>query len=282
LDFSRWVPGGFGTGDAVIIADQILEIVDLKFGKGVAVNAEDNSQMRLYALGAWTEFALLYNIQTVKMTIVQPRLDSVSSEEITVVELLNWAEMYVKPRAARAMLGEGEFFAGEHCQFCRAKATCRARADANLELAKFDFKKSELLQDDEIGEVLRQADLLNRWVTNIFEYAYDMAVNQGKKWNGWKLVEGRSDRQYADENVVLLALKANGYTDDQIVKPKACLGITAMETLLGKKGFDQLIGNFIIKPPGKPVLVPIADKRQELNSLDSAKMDFADVEDLLG
>ena len=177
LDFSKWVPDGFGTGDFVVIADGTMEICDLKYGKGVAVSAIDNPQMRLYALGAITEFEFLYDIQKVKMTIIQPRLDSISTDEITVEELLTWANEYVKPRAELAIKGEGEFCAGEHCKFCRAKAVCKARADKNLELAKYEFSDPSTLNNLEIADILGKVDELTSWATDVKEYALNKALD---------------------------------------------------------------------------------------------------------
>jgi hypothetical protein len=284
LDFSQWVPEGFGTGDAVIIADELLEIIDYKNGVGVAVDAEDNSQMRLYALGAVASFAMLYDFNSVRMTIVQPRRDSVSSEEITIKDLLDWAETYVKPRAELAIKGEGEFVPGSHCQFCRAKAICRARAEANLELAKMDFKKGELLTDDEIGEVLRQADQLTRWASDVKEWAFNEALNNGKKWDGWKLVEGRSNRVYSDPKKVIEVLEAAKIPEEKIYEPKALFGITALTEKIGKKLFETLVSSYLIKPPGKPTLVTEDDKREEWKPKNTAAEDFKDepTEDLIG
>jgi len=273
LDFSNYVPEGFGTGDVVIIADKELHIIDLKYGKGVGVVAEDNPQIRLYALGALNEFGMLYDIEQVRMTICQPRLDMITSETLTVEELLEWAETEVKPKAEMAMAGEGEFVVGEHCRFCRAKATCKARAEYNLELAKFEFKAPELLQDDEIGEVLTKAEQLADWVKDITEYALQEAL-KGKKWTGWKLVEGRSNRTYVDEIKVAETLKAAGY-DEAVIYEKKLYGITAMEKILGKKTFAELLSDLVIKPPGKPVLVPESDKRPEIGTAANAVQDFA-------
>lgn len=270
LDYSPWVPDGFGTGDLVLIADGILEIVDLKYGKGVPVSAEGNTQMRLYALGALNDFGYLYDIETVRMTIVQPRLDNVSTDEVSAESLLKWAEEYVKPRAEKAMAGEGDLVPGEHCRFCRARFTCRARAEYNLELAKYDFQDPELLSDEEIAEVLARAEELQQWVKDVYAYAHDQAVNHGKKWPGWKLVEGRSNRKYTDKEVVIETLLQHGYKEDQIYE-KTLLGVSKMEKLLGKKQFHELLCEFVVKPPGKPTLVPESDKRPEINS---AKEDF--------
>lgn len=274
LDFSNYVPEGFGTGDLVIISDPILEIVDLKYGKGVAVDATDNTQMMLYAIGALNQFECLYDIDKLRMTIVQPRLDSISTAEVSVGKLTEWAESYVKPRANMAIKGEGEFCAGEHCRFCRARFTCRARAEANLKLAKYDFKAPALLTDDEISEILGGIDDLQKWANDIYSYALDQAENHGKKWPGYKLVEGKSSRKYKDETLVAQALVAAGIEENKLYS-KSLLTITAMEKLLGKKQFTELLGELIIKPMGKPTLVSEMDKRPELSSIKSAQSDFA-------
>lgn len=269
LDFSPWVPEGFGTGDVVIISDGTLEIIDLKYGKGVPISAENNPQIRLYALGALNLFGYLYDVETVVMTIVQPRLDSITTEEMTAQELLDWAEEYVKPRAKLAWEGAGEFKAGEHCRFCRVRQTCRARAEYNLELARYDFKKPELLEDHEVAEILDRAEELARWAADVQEYALTQAVH-GKKWPGYKLVEGRSVRRITDEAQAVEKLKAAGLAEDDIYK-KSLVGVTALEKLLGKKRFNEILGDLVEKPPGKPTLVPENDKRPEINS---AEADF--------
>lgn len=274
LDFSAYVPEGFGTGDVVIIADKELHIVDLKYGKGVGVNAEGNPQIRLYGLGALEAFGMLYDIDRIRMTICQPRLDMMTSETLTVNELQEWAEKEVRPRAELAMAGEGEFVVGDHCRFCKAKATCRARAEYNLELTKMEFAVPELLSDEEIGEILRKADQLANWVTDITEYALEEAL-KGKKWDGWKLVEGRSNRKYLDEIKVADTLKSAGY-DEAVIYEKKLYGITAMEKIVGKKKFGELLNDLIIKPQGKPTLVPESDKRPEYSSADNAAKDFAE------
>jgi hypothetical protein len=273
LDFSPWVPEGFGTGDVVIISDGIVEVVDFKYGKGVPVSAEGNTQMRLYGLGALNLFDVLYDINTIRMTIVQPRLDSVSTESLSVKELLIWGDTTVKPKAKLAFKGEGEFQAGDHCRFCRAKATCRARAEANLELARYDFQDPALLSNDEIAEILFKADELKAWAADIQTYALEQAYKHGIKFDGWKLVEGRSNRKYTDEEEVAKILIEKGYKEDDLYT-KSILGITAMEKLLGKKKFGELLDDLVIKPPGKPTLVPEGDKRPELSSAAAAIKDF--------
>ncbi|MFZ5817263.1 MAG: DUF2800 domain-containing protein [Bacillota bacterium] len=273
LDFSRWVPDGFGTGDVVIIADGTLEVIDLKYGKGVPVSAEGNPQIRLYGLGALDSFGTLYEIDRVRMTIVQPRLDSISTEEMSVEDLVTWGDTVVLPAAMLAYSGEGPYAAGEHCQFCRAKAQCRARAEANLELAKYDFRAPALLTHEEIAEILSRAEELQKWAADLQAYALDQAVNHGVRFPGWKLVEGRSNRKYEDEAQVTAALLAEGYTEEQIYEKKL-LGISAMEKLLTKKRFETILGGLVVKPEGKPVLVPESDKRPEINSVASAQADF--------
>jgi hypothetical protein len=269
LDFSEWVPDGFGTGDMVIIADGIIEIVDLKYGKGVPVSAVGNIQMRLYALGAINEFQFLYDIEKVKMTIVQPRLDSISSDEMDIADLLKWAEEVLKPTAELAYKGEGEFCAGEHCGFCKARYTCKARADKNMELAKYDFQDSELLSNDDIAEILSKVDDLAKWAKDIQDYALEQALN-GTKYNGFKLVEGRSNRKWTDEDKIGEILIGQGFQEN-IIYTKKLTGISNMEAAIGKKEVVRLLGDYIIKPPGKPTLAPESDKRPEFNS---AEVDF--------
>lgn len=274
LDFSKWVPEGFGTGDAVIISDGVLEIIDLKYGKGVEVSAEDNPQMRLYALGAIETFGCLYDFDQVAMTIFQPRLDNRSSQTLPVDELLDWAETYVKSKAALAFEGKGEFLAGDHCRFCKAKAICRARADTNMALAKEEFKPPELLEPEEIAGYLAKAKDLVAWVEDMKAHAQDQALYHGVHYPGMKLVEGRSNRCYVDDmQAVEDALVRQGYTEQEIYDKKI-LGITAMEKLLGKKKFTETLGDLVIKPKGKPTLVFEDDKRPALNTYAEAAEDF--------
>lgn len=272
LDFSDWVPGGFGTGDVVIVYDKVIHIVDLKYGKGVGVSAERNPQLMLYGLGALATYDMLYDIKTVKLTIIQPRLDNISSYEISVEDLQEWGEKTVKPAAEEALSDDAHCEAGDWCRWCMVKATCRARKDAMTELARMEFRDAKLLEDDEIGEVLRLADQLAAWAGDVKEYALQEAEN-GKKWSGWKLVEGRSNRKYSDETEVARALIKAGYAESMLYERKL-YGITAMEKIIGKKPLAECCGNLIVKPAGKPVLVPESDKRPELNSIDAAKNDF--------
>jgi hypothetical protein len=271
LDYSTWVPEGFGTGDLVLVTDDVLEVIDFKFGRGIQIGAEDNPQMRLYALGALSQFGCLYEVDTVRMTIVQPRLDSISTDEMAVEELVDWGEKMVKPIADLAFKGEGEFKAGGHCRFCRVRATCRARAEMNMKLACYDFKEPPLLTDEEIVEVLDAADEYMKWISDLQGYALDQAVNNGKKWPGYKLVEGRSYRRYKDQGKVAEALIAAGYKEDEIYE-KVLLGITKMEKAVGKKQFNELLAGLIEKPPGKVKLAPESDKRPAVKS--TAEIDF--------
>lgn len=268
LDYSRYVREGFGTGDCVIIADGTLSVIDYKHGKGVLVEAEKNPQMMCYALGALELFDGIYDIDTISMTIYQPRRENVSNHTISKEELLTWAETVLAPTAKLAYEGGGEFKAGEHCQFCKAKATCRKRAEYNLELAKYDFEMPAALEDAEIEAVLERADELAAWAADVKEYALQAAI-RGKEWQSWKLVEGRSNRRYVNEEAVADAVEKAGYDPYE----KKLLGITAMSALLGKKNFKEIIENagLVEKPKGKPALVPMSDKRPAMNT---AKTDF--------
>lgn len=260
LDFSRWVPEGFGTGDCLIVADDTLTVIDYKHGLGVLVEAEKNPQMMCYALGALDLFDGIYDIQKVSMTIFQPRRDNVSTYTISKAELLKWADEVLAPTAQLAAKGEGEYKAGDHCQFCKVKATCRKRAEYNLELARYDFEMPSTLNDDEIEAILSKADALVSWAGDIKEYALQQAVN-GKQWNDWKLVEGRSNRKYVNENAVAEAVHKAGYDPFE----HKVLGITAMTRMLGKTKFEELLSGYIEKPQGKPTLVPMSDKRPAMN-----------------
>ena len=270
LDYSKYVQSGFGTGDCVLIADGTLHIVDFKYGRGVLVEAEDNPQMKLYALGALEIFDCLYDIDTVSMTIYQPRRANVSTFTLTRQELLDWAETVLVPTAELAYAGDGEYHCGEWCQFCKAKADCRERARANMELARYEFRQPPLLTDEEVEEILGKLDSLMDWASDIKDYALQAAIS-GKHWSGYKLVEGRANRRYTDENAVVAAVKAAGY--DPYDEPKL-LGVTAMTTLLGRKQFNDILGGLITKPQGKPTLVPESDKRPAMTTiLDDFKED---------
>lgn len=277
LDFTEWVPDGFGTGDVVLIADGVLEIIDLKYGKGIPVSSEGNPQMRLYALGAWWAWNYLYDIKEVHMTIVQPRLDNVSTDIMRIDEIIDWAQNVVKPAAALADAGEGEFNPGDHCRWCKVKAICRARADQQMETLAYEFKEPALLTDEEIGSILYVAEQLSVWAKDVQGYAFERAKS-GHAVPQWKLVEGRSNRAIADPEKVKAMLEGAGLKQDQYLKPQELYGIGELEKRVGKKELTSLIGDFIVKPPGKPVLVPESDKRPAINSVeqDFAKESFED------
>lgn len=274
LDFTEWVPDGFGTGDVVLIADGALEVIDLKYGKGVPVSARNNPQIRLYGLGAWWAYNYLYSINEIHMTIIQPRLDNISTEISPLGELIEWAESVVKVSAVLAFAGEGDFKCGDHCRWCKVKGNCRARADENMKTLSYEFKEPALMTLEEIGPILFIADQLKIWAKDIEDYAYDQAL-KGNPIPQWKLVEGRSNRSITDKDAALAALKATELEQEKYLKPQELLGIGELEKRIGKKEFGILLESLIIKPPGKPVLVPETDKRPELNSLEN---DFENVE----
>lgn len=261
LDFSCYVPDGFGTGDFLLVADRELNVVDFKYGRGVAVYADHNPQMMLYALGALNLFDCLYDIEQVTMTIFQPRLSSISTWTISAEELYKWAEEVLKPKAELAAKGEGEFISGSWCRFCKARNTCRARAESFLELAKMEFQPPALLSDEEVAEVMEKANELSKWASDVMAYAQAEAIENGKHWNGYKLVEGRSTRRFIDEKKVEEAAKGAGYTD---IYNKSLITLTAFEKLMGKDTFKEVLGSFVTKPAGKLTLVPVSDKRPEV------------------
>ena len=262
LDFSRFVPEGFGTGDCVIVSDGTLRVIDYKHGVGVMVSAEGNEQMRCYALGALELFDGIYDIDTVSMSIYQPRRENISTDVMSRDELYRWAEEVLKPTAALAFEGKGEFCAGDHCQFCSAKATCRKRAEYNLELARYDFEMPAELENDEIALILTKVDELVSWAGDIKAYALSQALS-GVKYEGFKVVEGRSNRKYTDEEAVARAVTEAGHDPYE----KKLLGITAMTSLLGRKKFDEILGGLVFKPAGRPTLVQESDKRPAMDTV---------------
>ena len=266
IAYERFVAGGFGTADCILISDGTLNVVDFKYGLGVEVNAVGNTQMRIYALGALEIFDALYDVDRVKMTIYQPRKSNISIDEISRDELYEWAETVLKPAAEEADRGDGEFHAGDWCRFCKARHVCRERAKENLVLASYDFTDPPLLTEEEITEILDKVDRLVSWANDVKEFALQEAVD-GKAWSGWKLVEGRSVRKYTNEKEVAEAVEGAGFDPYQ----KKLLSITEMEKMLGKKKFEEILGELYIKPQGKPVLVRADDKRPPINS---AKEDF--------
>lgn len=263
LDFSQWAPEGHGTGDCIIVADDWLEIIDFKYGKGYRVEAFNNPQMRLYALGAIVRYGQLYDIKNARMTIIQPRLSGgQSSDEMTVKELLAWAETYVKPRAKLAFAGKGEFAPGaDTCKFCRAKEQCRARSDANLAL--FDEAPDTLLiTPNEAGAILEKAADIKAWLADLEAFCVKTLFT-GEPVEGWKLVEGRSNREFVDEDMVAKAMQEAGYAEAALYKRKL-ITLTQMEKEFGKKAVAEVLSGLIMKPAGKPTLAPEKDMRPAL------------------
>lgn len=269
-DISRHIEGCFGTADMVIVTDHKIHVIDLKLGKGVMVDAEHNEQLMIYGLGILDFYEILYDIETVALTIVQPRLEHLSTWEISVEDLKKWAKEELEPKARMALAGEGEFRAGDHCRFCKARFTCRARAEEYLKLARMEFAEPALLSDDEIAEVLLKADTLKKWAEEIYAYAQNEAVVNHRQWPGFKLVLGKSNRKYTDENEVAEAAKKAGYTD---IYKTSLIGITDMEKLMGKKKFSEILGSLVYKPEGKVTLVPESDKREAVKTA-TAEADF--------
>ena len=276
LDFSKYVPDGFGTGDAVIIAEGKLEIIDLKYGKGVEVSAVDNPQLRLYALGAYEAFDMLYGFDTVEMTIYQPRLDNISSESISVAELLEWGESVKKAAQLANDDSVIECVAGKHCDtgFCKARPVCRAYAEERQKMAVYDFKPPAMLTVAEIADIIEQSASLEKWAKLVCDYALEQAYKHGVEYPGYKVVEGRSNRKYSKtDSEIAKILTDNGYQESDILVHKL-KGITDIEKLLGKKTFAEVLGSYVVKPPGKPTLVCSEDKRPAINSAMQAQEDF--------
>lgn len=272
VDFSWIVPDGFGTADCILIGDGILHVVDFKYGKGVPVSAEDNPQMRLYALGAWARYALAYAINRIRMTIVQPRNGGVShAEEMTIGELEAWAEEYVKPRAQLAAEGGGEYAVGDWCRFCKARATCRARSDYNLSLEGFQQAKPPVITNDEVGDALRRARDLVSWLSDLEEYALT-ALLTGDEIAGWKAVEGRAVRAWTNQEAAFKAAKAAGI-EEAILWERKPVSLAALEKAVGKKAFEPLTP-YVTVPPGKPTLAQETDKRPAITNRPTAEADF--------
>ncbi len=271
LDFSRFVPEGFGTGDCLIIADDVLSVIDYKHGLGVLVDAYENPQMMCYALGSLELFDGIYDINEVKMTIFQPRRENVSTYVLSKEKLYEWAENTLTPKAQLAFKGDGEFACGKWCQWCPLKNTCRKRAEYNLQLAQYEFRLPDELNDTEIEVVLSKVDNLISWAKDIKDYALAQALD-GKEWSDYKLVEGRSVRKYANDDEVIQAVLNAGLDPYE----KKLMGITGMTKALGKKKFEELLGGMIIKPQGKLTLVPISDKRQAI-TVNNVKNEFTKI-----
>lgn len=273
VDFSHIVEKGFGTVDRMVIADGTLEVIDFKYGRGVEVSAENNSQLMLYAIGALKEASLLFDINKVKLTIVQPRISNYSQWEISVKDLEDWGLNYVKPKADLAYLGEGGQKPGDWCKFCKAKPVCRALYDLNLELAKKEFKDPQVLTDEEILEVNKSSSILIDWLESIKSYMLDQALDKNKKWKGFKLVESTTRRRWSDEKSAMAVLRKNKFKQSEYIDKKL-KSFTVIEKLVGREKFREEFSEFIIKPQGRPILVDENDKRPALG-IEQAIEDFS-------
>ncbi|MFG5564209.1 DUF2800 domain-containing protein [Enterococcus faecalis] len=280
VDFTKWVPEGFGTSDVVVLSDKTIEIIDLKYGKGVPVDAYLNPQLMLYALGAVDKYDIIYEFETVRMTIIQPRLDNISTFEIEKEELLYWADNYVAPRAVQAWEGTGEWkITDDVVKFSKVRAQLRPRAEKNFQLVdKYELKEAPLLTNEEIAEILERAPEIKKWLEHVETYALQKARDEDEEFPGWKVVAGRSNRKVSDVEGLLMVLGAEGFEDEDILKPQELKAIGQLEKVVGKKKFAELASEFIIKPEGKPVLVAETDKRPALNSVENALSDFEGME----
>lgn len=274
LDFSRWVPKGFGTGDAVIVSDYILDVADLKYGRGVPVDAVNNPQARCYGLGALAEFGDLYGFQKIRNTIIQPRLDSVTEETLSREELTEWAKNELAPKAELAWKGEGEYDPGDHCRFCAARALCYHRAAKAMTVFQSGMQTPGVIPDEEIPRILECADIAEAWIKDIRDYALRQAM-KGQSWSGFKLVAGRRPpRKWTDPEAVVDQMSRAGLTEEQMYKPRQLISVSDAEKLLKKQGFRAILGHLTTQPEGAPTLVPESDKRLSLNSSEAA---FADL-----
>lgn len=276
LDLSRYVPESFGTADCIVVGGDTMEVIDLKYGKGVVVYADDNPQLKLYALGAYDLLGMVYDIQTVKLTIVQPRLDNISSWEIPLVDLLDWAENELREKAYMAHRGEGEPTIGAWCKFCSVKARCTALYQESLDVAESDFGDDpRIMTDEQVSDILSRSDTILDFLSAVKDYALAQAL-EGKSWPDFKLVEGRSVRKFGADDSVIAAVLEESFPDvprEEFYTSKI-KGITDLEKLLGKKKFTEMLGDYIVKPEGKPTLVSASDKRPAINPLEQARLDF--------
>ena len=277
VDFSQYVPDGFGTADCILIADDTLHIIDFKYGKGVPVNVENNAQLLLYALGAYLAYEMIFPIEHIKMSIVQPRLNNIDTWECSLDYLLEFAKI-AQEKAAMALKGEGDFNCGEHCKFCKAKAVCRERANANLELAKYEFKAADQLTLEEIGQILEKAKDLAKWADDLKDYALSESL-KGNEVPGWKAVNGRGSRSFTNTDEAIKVLVNNGIAEELLFERKY-LTLAQMEKTVGKKEFNNLVGDLIVMNVGKPTLVEISDKREAITNKIKAEDEFSVVEDI--
>ena len=277
VDFSQYVPDGFGTADCILISNDTLHIIDFKYGKGVPVDAENNAQLLLYALGAYLAYEMIFPIEHIKMSIVQPRLNNICTWECTLDYLLTFAKT-AQEKAVMALNGEGDFESGEHCKFCKAKSICKERANANLELAKYEFKAADQLTLEEIGEILQKAQDLAKWAEDLKEYALAESL-KGNNVPGWKAVNGRGSRSFKNTDDAIKVLKENGIAEELLYERKY-LTLAQMEKVIGKKDFNNLVGNLIVMSVGMPTLVDASDKREAITNRIKAEDEFSVVDDI--
>lgn len=268
LDYSDWAQDGFGTGDILIVNDERLHIIDLKYGKGIPVYADNNPQLMMYGLGAVKMYLSHYDFKEIHLHIVQPRLDNFSTFSISLADLTNWGEEVVKPAAKLAFAGEGEFKAGDHCRWCKVKGNCKARADENMKALEYEFQDPALLPDDEIGSILHLAVQLKAWAADVESYVKKQVL-QGKKIDGWKQVQGRSSRKFTDVRAVRERLEDDFVDEDKYLKAPEMQSLTAIEKVLGKKEFTELLGDLVEKSEGLPTLAPESDPRKAVNTVSS-------------
>lgn len=277
VNYSSFAPEGFGTADCLIVGGGTLTVIDFKYGKGVKVDAEHNPQMMLYGLGALAEYSILFDVQKVKLCVVQPRLNNFSEWEIAADELMHWGNHVIRPAAELAFKGEGKASAGKHCRFCKAKAVCRARAENNMSLSSFAPVKpeqlKEVLSNEEIGELIEKAEDLERWAGDLKEWALSSCLN-GEDIPGWKAVEGRSSRRFNDPDSAFRKLISSGI-DEAMLYERKPLSLAALEKVVGKKDFSAILAEDIVKSAGKPTLAKESDKREKITNKVSAAQDFA-------
>ena len=274
LDFSEYVPEAFGTSDATIIADGVMEVIDFKYGKGVHVSAVDNEQMKIYALGAYLKHSFEYRINRVRMTIVQPRIDNLSEFEMSVADLLKWADEELRPKAVEAFSDHGIQNPGEWCQFCKVKCGCKALAEKCTSIAQGNPDPGLITPKKMAADILPWLAIIKSWVSSMEDYALQQAL-AGVSYPGYKLVEGRSNRKITDDKAVIALLSKEGYDESEYMKPAVLCGIGDLEKLVGKKRLTVLCADYITKPQGKPTLTTSDDKRPAYNA---AADDFNDIE----
>lgn len=272
LDFSHYVPDAFGTSDAIIIADGVMEVIDFKYGKGVKVSAVENPQMMIYALGAWDLFNFEYDIRKVRMTIVQPRIDNLSEFELDAADLINWAVDELQPKANEAYAG-GKQKPGNWCQFCKVKANCKALSSMCIEAQQANPDPRKISKEVMESTILPLLSTFKTWLTGVEEYSLEQALN-GVQYQGFKIVEGRSIRKITNPTTVMELLGKEGFAKESYIKPTELRSITDLEKLIGKKRFGTICAEYINKPQGKPTLVPESDKRPAFNQ---AADDFKDI-----